>query len=429
MAKSENIENQRSFEKEGRNPFVSAVRWIRDKIGSLSQDSSPKSDEDDSAKPQTADSRKESEEEMDRRAWLRKVGQLSKGAVALVAFTAIGLGDAKDAHADYEDPPYQGMRDTEKKNLEGSSHPEKLTDTEIGIMDTAMNSIFRHYLQTSFLSFSLPIGASKEVKEVLEIAIKYYDELHYKINKDGEYEITKRKSNKPSSHIPENFMIIIRRVGKDYIITKVNRHKVNLRALTKWQAERNEVQEEIEVTTRKIFKPGSRITETDLLKYENYSMVLPRKFRDLLVLKQTAFGLNAEETRVLNELNTLLTNHPQTKEEMSGGKQINFFVIRWPKAAPNPTPANMVEFIYPQRDLDRQYQTFAAFSFDGFVMEDANRPPQGRLNLRERHARVTGQRAVRPVAWKKSSGSFADLHREKIRRSTTVIPPAGGTSI
>jgi hypothetical protein len=244
--------------------------------------------------------------------------------------------------------------------------------TEVDLMNTAMDVLFRHYMQPSFLEDS--VDDRDEVEELLKKAITHYDELSYKITPDKYLEITVRKTKKPSKNFPKDFKIIIR----DGVITKIHGHNVNLKALHKWKEEWKAVQAEIEESTKKI-GAGEKTKENDQL-FEFFSMGLPVKFVRALKLKQESFGLNKQEQESLDELERLLKDHPGNIHEWRGvnGKRAQFYVAHRPKGTNNPTPDFMVELVYGKGIKNKEgtvasFQTFATFDFDGSVRSNSDR--------------------------------------------------------
>ena len=356
----------------------------------------------------------------------RFLSTFAKGAL-VAGVLATGISMPKNADANDND---SGLNEA-KRVLGLPKSPEKLSETEIGLMDTTLNSIFRHYMQPSFFLLSLPSGSKDEVKTLMKMVVRYHDKLQYEDNGNGVIKITKRQTKNPSAEIPDNFIMTL----KNGVITRIGKYEVNLKTLQRWEDEWQEIQEKMEDINLRLFKKGAVTSSSEDRWYEFYVISLPKKLFELLKLKQEVFGLSKEEDDVYKVLKEL--------PKKLGEKEIQFIVGRSPKTSKNPTPDYMVELLYPKGN-PKEFETFAAFSFDGFVM--GKKPKDTKLPEKEADIpkKITPGKALASIpgfetvgallekseqlksankdnksekqpemVWQKSSPSFANLYKEK----------------
>jgi len=270
-----------------------------------------------------------------------------------------------------------------KRQVEKTEQKETLSKDEIPRMDKSMNVIFRLLLQPSFLDQSVLPHQRDAAEKAMKLAAEHYDKMEY-TKKDGDIVIRIRKSKTNDFKIRIQGGVIKEIVMGKHVINKIGNPR-------DWKVEWKEMQTKL-TEVGKVYppRPGHKFP-SHLLPHMNYFFYkLPRKYRDLLLLKQKMFPLDKEEKSVLTELEHALSK--QRKHHLDKTGTDYFYVYRKIRGA-DKTPDYVVEFIYPRghkKATTTKHKTFARFSFDGFLQKDAG-----------------------GGKYEKSSSSFAAMYKKK----------------
>lgn len=275
-----------------------------------------------------------------------------------------------------DDKPDPSYRNHTRRLGEQYEYKEAiLSPDEIKLMDESMRAIFRSFIQPSFFMYAVPALKGVDVKKAMELAILNHGALEYTKNEDGYIVIKKRRTNKPSAAVPDNFIMKI----KDGVITEINGEKIDMRALRNWKEEWGEIRKRLPEITGEAASKHPLKTDRDLAIFEFCYLKLPRDLRDLIKLKITAFGQNDYESEKLKELENALKTHPSNTLEYFIGNLS--FLTTYTEAS-----GEIIELV------DTNGDTFLAFSPEGFI---------------QTNSATSGA----DPAWQNSSESFEDLYK------------------
>lgn len=339
-----------------------------------------------------------------------------------LGLSIMGPSVSKADEPRYEDPYYQKIKRDIDAELRGSermiplANNEKLSEDEIETMDKAMHIFFKHYLHMDFWGHLAGKGKKEEYEKVLLLAMQNRDKLYYENNngvitikfyqedKEEEVGVTDAKGvvkkekrtftivKKRSDKIGDLQPTIIQIDGEQ--IVQINDTEIDHDYIRNFEEEWKTVLEKIKVITTKIINlkrarsnPSVEkpiISEAERQWYEKYSFELPRRLRELLYAKSGSslridqltsanqHGLNNMELMVLNELDRLLKNHPNSFEDLKKGKTPQLVVARRVKIEgyQQETPERVVEIAW--MNGKRAWKTFARFSIDGFLLDPSS---------------------------------------------------------
>jgi len=260
MVNPGNIENHQAVEKESRNPFVSAVHWLRDKIRGLRHSENPGSDKHPATQiPET----KNLPEQIDhgRRSLIRSGLILGLGA-------ALGVALPLKAVADYD--PKKKDREQVMGGLIGGKEiaPEKMSPEELVIMDDSMQVLFKAFGHFSFWRAFILLNYEDEAKKALETVMDHRNrenawykrdndgtitiELRYERDRQGKIVTTNDGSNKINRRglTPPDIFIKI----KDGAIIQINHKRIDIRRvpMRNFNDEWKELDKQLKVISGKI---------------------------------------------------------------------------------------------------------------------------------------------------------------------------------
>ncbi len=290
---------------------------------------------------------------------------LLRGAVAAAILKIVSpFGEAKaDVPPCYLNISCQRERDQYRTPIEFG--PE-----ELELLQNCQETLYRFYLNPSFLLYIERSEKQEKVDEVLELAIQHPEELHYREEASGVFNITRRDD---AVHIPEHFLIRIQ-FGQ---IVKVNGVELNPLGWLDW----DKFDKTIPKVNRKIFaNRRNRIRgkkDRDQGIYDTYRIKLPHRLAKLIQLRGE-LNPDAEDSNVntgYGEFLRLLEQHPRSREEMNKNlqmimegqepeKTMQFHVVT--------NKYNPGVFIIKVPTY-RSFRTILSVSKEGYLMENTGR--------------------------------------------------------
>ncbi|MBU1017721.1 hypothetical protein KKA33_01695 [Patescibacteria group bacterium] len=195
--------------------------------------------------------------------------------------------------------------------------PAEFGPEELKRLQNCQETLYRFYLNPSFLLYIERTEKQEKVDKALELAIRHPDELHYRQVTSGVFTITPRDDAK---NIPAHFSVRIQ-FGQ---LVEINGVELNPLGWLDWEKFEKTVPE----VNRKIFanrrnqRRDKKDRDQDI--YDMYRIKLPHRLAKLIQLRG---DLNPEaENAAVNSgygrFLSLLEQHPQSREELNKNLQI-----------------------------------------------------------------------------------------------------------
>jgi hypothetical protein len=246
--------------------------------------------------------------------------------------------------------------------------PNELTQAEIPRMNQAVTAIRNQWLHRSFWQFLTAKGLDESVEKTIKLLFTEPDRFQFSEDANGTVKVRARKTG--DTTIPANFDLHIQNGHIFRVMGQEIRYGKNVVAP---KADWNNLEKVIETVTPKILDDSDTpdpMIEREFKWYEQYTLRLPRRILELLEMQPT---LNSEETKVRDQLRSLMNDHPKTLGELDTGKTATIIALRReeirlgiPGIDQDATPKGMVELaFFSGADA---FVTFATISHDGKVI-------------------------------------------------------------